>query len=187
MVLGIPSLLDNGDTTPKRTRKTHTKKAKPIVEGFDVVASIINTLFYAQLPAKHKQPTGKNTSSTAFRHLSTISTESINRLKKNAPYSTSSTPASHLSRIAITTPLPSTTYISATQPGTTRFSNRLCGHAPVCPQVHTDLDCNNRNDACTTSVSSTNRGMKRLKIPAILCLRKGDEFTCVIPLMSSTD
>ena len=74
MVLSTP--YSSANHTPASTRKTRAKKTKPKVEGFDIVAGILYSM------PRSKTIAGKGTANTAFRHLLTIYTESINGAEK---------------------------------------------------------------------------------------------------------
>jgi len=142
-------------------------RAKPTITGFDAVGRILDQLLLDQLIPKLTK-TAKGITDSAYKQLKTGFTESMKGVAKAAVlfiHHTTAVTSNTIDRprrssmnIICTnlTPIP---YDNSTPP-TTAYS---------------------RLDEHLVPISSAHPGMKRLKLPAILRLRVGDEFTLVVP------
>ena len=151
-------------STPSAQTIIPRKKQKVAIIGFDALASILTELLLSDQRKKGVQPKGAFAVRSATKHLLTSFTNSIAEAKKPSPTITPSPSLNHRSTRSSSAP---------TDPADP--SARLFKQSVVVSKDAVG------GDACLTPISSTNRGMKRLKYAQIVRLRNQDEFTIVVP------
>jgi len=170
------------------------KKAKKVKPGFDSIAEILDSTFYDLM--KSTPPTALGSIRTAYKSLKTTFTASIKGIKvalttpsihsRAGIYSTpsiysragiSSTPSPHLRGVAVTTPS-----TSGSERSTRQSANRSnSGFHSIDDAMDLNDGYVDRLDGGDKFVSTSDHGMKRLRISHVLQLRVGDKFTLLVP------
>ena len=147
----------------------------PVVTGFDAVAAILSTTFYDCLPGSEKLTKGTAIGhvNTAQRHLKSSFAKSVKPCKKtNSPVPD---PLAHQTSARTTNVA---TRSSVDSGPSSRVDSTVKSF--LFPGDGASDECSNPDEQ-RLRVTTTFRGLRRLKYHEVLRLRPGDRFTCVVP------